>query len=113
MARHWAVVRPSHQRRAGRITLLALSRKTDECICPERPMASIFRLPTARLMARIAPFHQSAGLCSAQPGCGTRIASGSLARATVRPRPSTTSALTLVVPTSMPRNRDIYYRVVI
>src|SRR6185312_16139128 len=74
---------------------------------PDKPTASIFRLPTARFTARVAAFHQSAGLCSAQPGWGTRIVSGSDARAIVRPRPSTTIALTLVVPTSMPRKRLI------
>ena len=44
IARHWAVVRPSHQRSAGRITLLSASRKTDECIWPDKPTASIFFL---------------------------------------------------------------------
>src|SRR5262249_7180661 len=81
------------------------SRKTEECIWPDNPTASIFRFPTARLTAACAAFHQSAGLCSAQPGWGTFMPSGWEARATLRPRPSITSALPFVGPTSLPRKR--------
>ena len=72
---HSAAVRWSFQRIAGRITRSFLSKKTEPCIWPERPIAATaagFTLAwrtTARTVFTVA-VHQSSGFCSLHNGLG-------------------------------------------
>src|SRR4051812_32449701 len=106
---HSAVVRPSHQSSAGRMTSPRRSRNTDECICPEMPTALTGASPHAARAARIdtsAASHQATGSCSAHPGCGVDIDSGVVDADITSPDGATRMALTPLVPTSRPRKSD-------
>ena len=72
---HSAAVRWSFQRIARRTTLHCLSRNTEPCIWPDRPIA--FTSPglslavlTTRRTEPIVAFHQSSGSCSLHSGLG-------------------------------------------
>ena len=72
---HSAAVRWSFQRIARRMTLLFLSRNTEPCIWPDRPIAFTsaglsFALAIVLRTDRIVACHQSSGSCSLQSGLG-------------------------------------------
>ena len=88
------------------MTAPARSRNTDECICPEMPIAATRASAASRAPRAIdasVACHHASGSCSAQPGCGVDIVSGDVADATTSPLGATRIALTPLVPTSSPR----------
>ena len=81
-----AVARTSFHRMQGRSTVPAASSSTAPCIWPGRPMARTADRSCAAPSSRVAltvAFHQAAGSCSLQSGCGVEtLAAPSPARAT-------------------------------
>ncbi len=78
---HWAAVRWSFQRSAGRRTFPEALRKMEPCICPERPMARmaagfILAFLMTAAVAFLAAVHQPSGFCSVQPGLGVSMTCG-------------------------------------
>src|SRR5271165_899482 len=95
---------------AGRSTRFSLSRTTNPCICPVRPiplssLASVFACARHCGTARAVAAHQSSGSCSAHPSCGeVKFACSAVAAPITRPSPSITTARVPPVPISMPRS---------
>ena len=108
--KHWAVVRTSFQRRAGRMTSPRASRKTELCICPLSPIAAISTRRALRSAdwsvlrtASVALRHHISGRCSDQPGRGTLTGCSTSPSAMTLPSLARSMAFTAVVPMSMPR----------
>ena len=107
MSRHWSAVRWSFHKSAGRNAVAPSPRKTEPCICPERPIAPMsaalrpdfFR--TARVALMVA-CHQSSGFCSDHPGFGEEIGCSAIAVARTFPLSSQMSVLVPLVPMSIP-----------
>ena len=108
-SRHSSSLRPSFHRIAGRSGSVGgveqgravhLARQADAAHRAAGPSASsaVTAMPVA--------VHQSDGSCSDQPGRGRETDSGACACPAIAPESSTSTAFTLDVPMSIPRNMD-------
>src|ERR1700682_537260 len=91
---------------AGRSAGATSSLSTTPFIGPERPIAAMSAAcgPAASCTATAAASHQASGSASAQPGCGVSSGYGADPVPTIDPWTSRTSALSELVPRSIPRN---------